>query len=635
MLVNEGVPLGEISFMELTWDINDLIDGKVDATSAYSTDAPHILDERGISYTIMRPVNYGIDFYGDCIFTSEIEIKEHPERVKAFREASLRGWEYAMDNKEELVAIILYKYKSRLSREELLYEAGEMENLMLHKFIEIGHINPGRWTHIADTYVTLGMLGPDYSLEGFIYEPEPEFWFHKFAGILWRGLLAVAAIAAILIFLNIYLRKIVRNRTAELSQTNKKLVAEISERNKVEDALRKSEEQYQSLVGNIPDVVWRSDSDGKYVFISHNVQKISGYSREEIYSQGTEPWFDRVHQNDISNVRKSYKDLFETGRALDIEYRFRRKDGKWIWLHDRSIGTHQKDSMIYADGVFSDITEYKTAQEMMIQSEKMMSIGGLAAGIAHEINNPLAGIIQYVQVIRQRFSGGLKKNKDIAAECGTVMESITAYAERRGLFKMMESIAESEQRAARIVQSILNFSRKNEITFASYDLRDLLDDTVFLAGNDYDLKKKYDFKNIKITREYDDDVPKVECDATKIQQVFFNIIKNGVQAMVPPRSGVAIKQSAGSSCFILRVKNTKHRYLQVEIEDNGPGIDEDTREHIFEPFFTTKASAGTGLGLSISYFIIKENHKGSLAVKSIPGEGTSFIIRLPVERIST
>ncbi len=154
--------------------------------------------------------------------------------------------------------------------------------------------------------------------------------------------------------------------------------------------------------------------------------------------------------------------------------------------------------MIYADGVFSDITEYKTAQEMMIQSEKMMSIGGLAAGIAHEINNPLAGIIQYVQVIRQRFSGGLKKNKDIAAECGTVMESITAYAERRGLFKMMESIAESEQRAARIVQSILNFSRKNEITFASYDLRDLLDDTVFLAGNDYDLKKKYDFKNIKI-----------------------------------------------------------------------------------------------------------------------------------------
>ena len=161
---------------------------------------------------------------------------------------------------------------------------------------------------------------------------------------------------------------------------------------------------------------------------------------------------------------------------------------------------------------------------------------------------------------------------------------------------------------------------------SSSSLADLLDKTIDLAATDYDLKKEYDFKLIQIIREYQDDLPMVPCEAGKIQQVLLNIFRNGAQAM----------QEAGTRRpkFIVRTRfdRESHRAC-MEIQDNGPGMDEETRKRIFEPFFTTKpVGVGTGLGMSVSYFIIKENHGGDMQVESRPGEGSKFIICLPVER---
>ncbi len=147
-----------------------------------------------------------------------------------------------------------------------------------------------------------------------------------------------------------------------------------------------------------------------------------------------------------------------------------------------------------------------------------------------------------------------------------------------------------------------------------------------LAATDYDFKKHYDFKVIEITKQYADKVPPVPCEGTKIQQVLLNILRNGAQAM----------QAAGTGKprFIIRTRFKKeHEMVCMEIEDNGPGMDEATRKRVFEPFFTTKPpGVGTGLGLSVSYFIITENHGGTLAVESMPNKGAKFIVRLPVER---
>ena len=161
-------------------------------------------------------------------------------------------------------------------------------------------------------------------------------------------------------------------------------------------------------------------------------------------------------------------------------------------------------------------------------------------------------------------------------------------------------------------------------------MAELLDQSVNLAGSDYDLKKNYDFRQIEIVREYEADVPSVPCESSKIQQVLLNILRNGAEAM----QEVMDKDNRINPCFVLRLKHEKEAgWIRIEIEDNGPGMEESIRKRIFEPFFTTKPTdQGTGLGLSVSYFIITETHEGEMSVNSAPGKGTTFIIRLPIQR---
>ncbi|MCP4398015.1 MAG: PAS domain S-box protein [bacterium] len=278
-----------------------------------------------------------------------------------------------------------------------------------------------------------------------------------------------------------------------------------------------------------------------------------------------------------------------------------------------------------------DVTEKVRMEEMMIQSEKMLSVGGLAAGMAHEVNNPLAVMILNARVMRDRLTNSeLPANQRAAEEAGTSMEAIRTFMDVRGIIRMLGRIRESGHRAAKIVQNTLSFARKSDSTFSTHNLADLLDQIVDLAGSDYDLKKKFDFRQIEIVREYEENLPDVPCEASKIQQVFLNILRNGAEAMQEE----AEQPKRKTPRFILRLAHEKDAgRVRVEIEDNGPGMDGATRKRVFEPFFTTKpVGVGTGLGLSISYFIITENHGGEMDVESTPGVGTTFMIRLPIER---
>ncbi|NOX33473.1 MAG: GAF domain-containing protein [Deltaproteobacteria bacterium] len=261
-------------------------------------------------------------------------------------------------------------------------------------------------------------------------------------------------------------------------------------------------------------------------------------------------------------------------------------------------------------------------EEMMVQSEKMISIGGLAAGMAHEINNPLAGILQNSQVIQNRLKNKLPANVSAARELGLGIDDIQGYMEKRDIYKMLDSVMDAGKRAAAIVSNMLSFSRKSSSGFTPEDVSMLLDKTLKLAESDYNLKKKFDFKKIKIIKDYAPGIPEISCKASEIQQVFFNVFSNGAQAMM---AWGKIRKP----CFSLKVSK-KENMVRVEIKDNGPGMKEEVRKRIFEPFFTTKnVGEGTGLGLAVSYFIITENHKGSIEVDSKPSKGTTFIIKLP------
>ncbi len=267
-----------------------------------------------------------------------------------------------------------------------------------------------------------------------------------------------------------------------------------------------------------------------------------------------------------------------------------------------------------------DITEKIQMEEMMIQSEKMLSVGGLAAGMAHEINNPLAGMMQNASVVLNRITKKSPKNIEVAKEYGIDLDKTLAFLKHRKIIKLLNLIHSSGQRAAKIITNMLSFARKSESNFSEVALTDVMDMAISLAQNDYDLKKKYDFRKIKIIKDYQPGLPKYYCDKSKLEQVFLNLLKNGAHAM----SEVTSRQST----FNIRIYQQADD-IKIEIEDNGPGIPENIKKRIFEPFFTTKeVGTGTGLGLSVSYFIITDNHNGKMYVESDTDAGTKFTIKL-------
>lgn len=272
-----------------------------------------------------------------------------------------------------------------------------------------------------------------------------------------------------------------------------------------------------------------------------------------------------------------------------------------------------------------DITTRVGMEEMMIQTEKMMSVGELAAGMAHEINNPLGGILQGAQNIVRRISPGLERNTRMAAESGIDLDKLQVFLEKQHIFRYIDGIREAGGRAAKIVSRMLQFSRRSESSMAPILLPDAIDRAIELANNDYSLKRKYDFKKIKIIKEYARDMQPVPCVATEIEQVILNLLKNSAQA---------IGTHGGNPTPQISIRTFgKEEMAHIEIRDNGPGMEEKTRKRIFEPFFTTKqVGEGTGLGLSVSYMIITNNHKGTIEAASIPGDGSVFTIRLPFYR---
>ncbi len=395
---------------------------------------------------------------------------------------------------------------------------------------------------------------------------------------------------------------------------------DITDRRRAEAELRYLRNYLSNIIDSMPSVLVGVDADGKVTQWNKKAEQITGIATGAAQGKTLSDVFPHM----ASEMKKI---------AESIRTREAKQEQKRLRLSEN--GTCYEDVTIYplvANGVegavirIDDVTDKVRMEEMMIQREKMLSVGGLAVGMAHEINNPLAGILQNVQVMKNRMSGELTKNMEVAEECGISIETIEAYMKKRGMFRMIESVMESGKRAAKIVNNMLSFSRKSDESFAPHSPCNLLDKTVELAGNDYDLKQKCDFRQIEIVERYDKATPQVTCEGSEIQQVILNILKNGAQAMAenkdkeePPR-------------FILRVMQERDM-ARIEIADNGPGMDEATRKRVFEPFYTTKpVGTGTGLGMSVSYFIITENHGGTMEVESSPGKGAKFIIRMPFER---
>ncbi len=231
-LQKEGIPLSQITQVAHSYDPQDLIDGKIDAIAGYATNQPFYLNRARFAHHIYTPRSAGIDFYGDNLFTTEQQLKEHPERVKAFREASLRGWKYAVEHPQQMADLILAQYSQRHSRDYFLFEAKETIALMHPELIEVGYMNASRWRHIADTYSDIGMLPQNFSLDGFLYDPNPQrdlTWLYRAIAV---ALLLI--VVATIVFLLIKSRQMNRKLEQRIAAAHNSLSASFKERRELE-----------------------------------------------------------------------------------------------------------------------------------------------------------------------------------------------------------------------------------------------------------------------------------------------------------------------------------------------------------------------------------------------------------------
>ncbi|WP_319575673.1 cache domain-containing protein [uncultured Desulfobacter sp.] len=407
-----------------------------------------------------------------------------------------------------------------------------------------------------------------------------------------------------------------------LDAYRKELISEIKIRKKAEKDLEHLK-NLSDIIDSMPSILIGVDNHGIITQWNKKAQQATGISSESATGRPVHNVFPQM-SNRMELIRQAIE-----GQRVTSESRHTRTQNNQTVFEDVTVYPLQAKGMKGGVIRIDDVTQLVRMEEMMIQSEKMMSVGGLAAGMAHEINNPLAGMLQNAIVMKSRLENpDMPANQRTAQELGISTTDIKSFMEKRGIFRMLEAIHSSGLRAAEIVNSMLSFARKSDADVSPHYPDQLLDQILELVATDYDLKKKYDFKSIKIIKEYADNLPMLPCESAKIQQVILNILRNGAQAMQDANTA--------SPMFTIRIYAERaSQMICIEIEDNGPGMDEETRLKAFDPFFTTKpVGIGTGLGLSVSYFIIIENHKGTIDVISEPGKGANFIIQLPIQRKS-
>jgi PAS domain S-box-containing protein len=375
---------------------------------------------------------------------------------------------------------------------------------------------------------------------------------------------------------------------------------------------------FKSIIDAMPSILVAVDRNGVVTQWNREAEQVTGVRHTEALGRDLAEVFPMLRAH-LDLVRQAVRQR-SVRQAEKIAYTHQGKPR----YADIMIYPLEVDGMQGAVIRVDDVTARVRLEDTMVQTEKMLSVGGLAAGMAHEINNPLSGMLQNAQNIMRRIDPALPQNLAVAAACGVDLPRLHTYLEARGVLRFVEGIRQSGERASTTVADMLNFSRQSDSRLVPTRLETLVDKTVGLAAHDYDLRKKYDFREIQIVREFEANLPEVLCAATEIEQVLLNLLRNASQALrvsqpppSPPRITLRLKHADG--------------HVRLEVADNGPGMDEETRRRVFEPFFTTKeVGVGTGLGLSVSYFIVTNHHHGTLRVESSPGQGACFILHLPV-----
>ena len=406
----------------------------------------------------------------------------------------------------------------------------------------------------------------------------------------------------------------------ETRRSNRKLELEVQVRSKIEKKLTGFQHYLNSIIDSMPSALIAVDEQLYVTQWNQEASRLSGTSLDDAVNQPVFLAFPSLKPFLLQLTRAAEQHKVE--RVERVTWALIDSPRHYALTFYPLMGGTGRGAVIRID----DITERLGMEELMVQSEKMLSVGGLAAGMAHEINNPLGAILHNVQNIRRRLSPELPKNLEVAAEVGVALDDLNHYLEAREIPKLMDGIQYAGSRAAKIVTHMLAFSRRSHRQMAPCELPSLIEQAVEIAGNDFDLAGGFDFKSLEIVHEFDPRLGPVPVIANEFEQVLLNLLKNAAQAI-----HLRDDEEEGEHGRIVLRTRLNPPWAEVQVQDNGCGMPETVRKRIFEPFFTTKeVGQGTGLGLSVSYFIITNNHKGQMEVQSELGQGTCFTLRLPL-----
>lgn len=395
-----------------------------------------------------------------------------------------------------------------------------------------------------------------------------------------------------------FLREILQHK-AELEETSGVRTIELK---KSAEALRSSEERYSLAMRGANDGLWDWDLKNDSVYYSPRWCTMLGYGPEEL-APTLDTWSSLVAPEDKERVLKLVEDYISgITDTFETEFRMRNKNGSWVTVLSRAFLVREGEDATRLVGTHVDMTKGRRLEEQLRQAQKMETIGTLAGGVAHELNNILTPI------------QGLT---ELAME--DVPEETRAH-------KNMGFVLQSARRAGELVDKILSFSHQDKAERRPVDLRSVVQDEMELLGSMLPA-------TIRIQLDIDE-VPIIAlADETQIHQVLMNLASNAAHAMQGKVGELAINLSAVDlrgqpDCQRLGLESTT--YAKLSIKDTGHGMDEATKERIYEPFFTTKeVGEGTGMGLAMIHGIVT-GHDGAIDVSSEPSVGTTFDIYLPL-----
>ncbi|EMY67957.1 ABC transporter substrate-binding protein [Leptospira vanthielii] len=564
-LKKEGIDLHDLQLLEHRFNPNDLIQGEVDAYSGYATTQTYDFKKARFQYVAYSPRVAGIDFYGDNFFTSEEEVQKHPERVKAFREASLRGWQYAMGHQAEIVDLIYEKYSKRNTKERLLFEAEQMTSLIQPVLVEMGYMNPGRWKHINEVYSELGMLPRNINLKGFIYDPNPpanyDLIYYSFGFVLFS--FAVVWLVQWRRLNKQYsenLKKQVEMRTEELKHSNEylqvlnqSLLNTLKELTEAQDRLLASEKL--AVLGQLAAGMAHELNTPLGAIVSSN-QSLADFLK-----------------NKINNIM------------------------------DTIVGFNKDDSLR-----FNKVLEESLRNQTFLEGKMERSIKKeLALQYSTSKKMDLYGKHMQLVVETGAFRLGDELNQILESE--NSLQILETVASISTAYRSNQIISVASEKATHVIKALKSYLISDKDISNGNSVVDLVFEIeTILSLYHYNLNKVTIIKNYLTDK-------KCKGNRDKLNQVWINLLNNALQAM------------AYTGRLEIKIQSLDP-WIKVSIIDSGIGISDSIKEKIFDPFFTTKPDGeGMGLGLDICKKIVLQMD-GKIELEDVP-KGACFSVWLP------